>query len=183
MSRAYHTYTVDDLQYIRDNYAEVSAADIATHLGVSKRTVYTLAHKMGLYKDKAYIIRVAREASSKSTHGGVVTRFKPGVPPFNKGKKMEDYCTPEAIARSARTRFKAGHRPKNWRPVGSERVSKDGYIEVKMREGIRGWEGAKRTQDIIPRWQPTKLRYIESLSYHFRGTDAPKPNTQLPRGD
>lgn len=53
---------------------------------------------------------------------------------------MEDYCTPEAIARSARTRFKAGHRPKNWRPVGSERVSKDGYIEVKMREGIRGWD-------------------------------------------
>ena len=140
MSRPYHTYTVEELQYIRDNYAEVSAADIAARLGVSKRTVYQLAHKMGLYKDKAYIIRVAREASSKSTHGGVVTRFKPGVPSFNKGKKMEDYCTPEAIARSARTRFKAGHRPKNWRPVGSERVSKDGYIEVKMREGIRGWD-------------------------------------------
>lgn len=33
------------------------------------------------------------------------------------------------------TSFKKGDRPHNWRPVGSERISVDGYIEVKTEEG------------------------------------------------
>jgi len=33
-----------------------------------------------------------------------------------------------------RTSFKKGHKPHNWKPVGSTRISKDGYIEVKTHE-------------------------------------------------
>ncbi len=32
------------------------------------------------------------------------------------------------------TTFKTGHRPHNWKPIGSSRISKDGYLEVKISE-------------------------------------------------
>jgi hypothetical protein len=53
-------------------------------------------------------------------------RFKPGCAPINKGRK--------GIRLSPQTEFKPGHRPANWKPVGSERISKDGYVEVKVGE-------------------------------------------------
>lgn len=33
-----------------------------------------------------------------------------------------------------KTSFKAGNQPKNWKPCGSSRINKDGYIEVKVQE-------------------------------------------------
>jgi hypothetical protein len=38
-----------------------------------------------------------------------------------------------------KTSFAKGNKPHNWKPVGSERVSKDGYLEVKTAEP-RTWE-------------------------------------------
>ena len=52
--------------------------------------------------------------------------YKKGCIPWNKGKK--------GYTRGNRTSFKKGHRPKNWRPVGSERVDKDGYTLIKIAE-------------------------------------------------
>ena len=51
--------------------------------------------------------------------------FKPNLPPWNKGT---NYSAPG----SERTRFKKGHKPATWLPIGSERVTRDGYLERKM---------------------------------------------------
>jgi hypothetical protein len=56
---------------------------------------------------------------------GLDGRFKPGHKPFNKGKKKwwvggED------------TQFPEGHRPHNYRPVGTERVNGDDYVDIKI---------------------------------------------------
>ena len=59
---------------------------------------------------------------------GRTGQFRKGQPTWNKGKH---YC---AGGRSAETRFKKGNIPKQWRPLGSERVNKDGYIEIKVKE-------------------------------------------------
>lgn len=61
---------------------------------------------------------------------GLDGRFKPGLIPVNKGMKM----SPEVYAKCAPTMFKKGNRVHNHRPVGSERVTVDGYIEVKIAE-------------------------------------------------
>lgn len=55
---------------------------------------------------------------------------KKGSIPWNKGKK--------GYMGANRTSFKKGHKPKNWRPVGSERVDKDGYTLIKIAEP-RSW--------------------------------------------
>ncbi len=43
-------------------------------------------------------------------------------------------------AASARTQFKKGHRggraAENYQPIGSERISKDGYLERKIHDGL-----------------------------------------------
>ncbi|QNB48196.1 HNH endonuclease [Thermanaerosceptrum fracticalcis] len=57
-------------------------------------------------------------------NSGLTGQFKPGHIPFNKGKKGIN-CGGKA------TQFKKGHAPWNYKPIGTERISADGYVEVK----------------------------------------------------
>lgn len=57
-------------------------------------------------------------------------QFQKGHIPANKGTK--------GLSGPNKTSFKKGHRPSNWRPVGSERITKDGYTEIKV-EGSNKW--------------------------------------------
>lgn len=56
--------------------------------------------------------------------------FEKGHVPSNKGKKM----SADVYEKAKDTMFKKGHIPHNYRPVGSERVNRDGYIEVKTKD-------------------------------------------------
>lgn len=60
---------------------------------------------------------------------GRTGQFGKGQAPWNAGKKGW-----QAGGRAKSTQFRAGHIPVNHRPVGSQRLSKDGYIEVKVSE-------------------------------------------------
>jgi hypothetical protein len=55
---------------------------------------------------------------------GIDCTFKPGNVPFNKGQK--------GVGGGEPTQLKKGNKPANYRPVGSERVSVDGYAEIKV---------------------------------------------------
>lgn len=65
---------------------------------------------------------------------GLTGRFEKGHVSANKGKHIQ------TKGRMAETQFKKGHIPANHKPVGSERISHDGYIEVKVAEGINQWK-------------------------------------------
>lgn len=65
---------------------------------------------------------------------GFTGRFQKGDIPFNKGKSQKDYMSAESIEKTKKTRFKKGQSPINWRPVGSERITKYGYTEIKIAE-------------------------------------------------
>ena len=66
--------------------------------------------------------------SRKKISSGLTGRFQKGNIPWNKSKKGW-YATG-----TEKTRFKTGNIPSNHREVGSERITKDGYIEVKVEE-------------------------------------------------
>lgn len=61
--------------------------------------------------------------SRKKINTGTLGRFKKNYIPWNKGKK--------GYMGANRTSFKKGHKPKNWRPVGSERVDAEGLYTYK----------------------------------------------------
>ena len=68
-----------------------------------------------------------------SRHGlntGRTGCFEKGHIPFNKGEKMPH----ETYKKCAATMFKKGNIPKNHRPIGSERITRDGYVEIKIAE-------------------------------------------------
>lgn len=65
------------------------------------------------------------------THGG---RFEKGHESWNKGRPQSEWMSAESIERSKATRFKRGELPHNTREVGEERVTKDGYVQVHVRQ-------------------------------------------------
>lgn len=76
---------------------------------------------------------VKRVTASMKRYGGTTGRtgyFPKGNAPHNKGKKMP----PDIYKKCKGTMFKKGQIPTNHRPVGSERVNVDGYLEIKIAE-------------------------------------------------
>ena len=57
---------------------------------------------------------------------GLKGYFKKGHVPYNKGKRVP------TVGRMAETQFKKGNLPPNTKPVGYERITRDGYTEVKI---------------------------------------------------
>lgn len=60
--------------------------------------------------------------------------YKKGHIPANKGTK--------GLTKANRTSFKKGNIPPNYRVIGSERITQDGYIMIKVRDGClnKNWE-------------------------------------------
>lgn len=73
---------------------------------------------LGLNQIIAYI-------KNNGLSSGVDTRFTKGQDSWNKGTK--GIC-----AGGIKTQFKKGQKPHNYKPVGSERVNSDGYVDVKI---------------------------------------------------
>ena len=63
--------------------------------------------------------------------------------PMNKGKKWNEYMTKEQQEKARKTCYKKGNIPINHKEVGSERISVDGYWEVKIAEPNK-WDSKHR---------------------------------------
>lgn len=96
---------------------------------------------------------------------GRTGRFQKGQEPPNKGKK--GICA----AGCEKTWFKKGHIPANYRPVGSERVNKDGYIEVKVADPNK-WRLKHRVV-----WEAVNGKISKGYIIIFRDND--KTNTNI----
>ena len=72
------------------------------------------------------VSRVKGYMSNHKLKNGLTGRFKKGHIPYNKGLH-----TP-TVGRMGETQFKKGNLPHNTKPIGYERITKDGYIEVKV---------------------------------------------------
>lgn len=127
----YLRWTPTEDQLMREIYPDVPCADIAALLGRGPSGVYQAAYRLGLKKSASFF---ASDLSGRVTRGKqcaemMHTRFKPGSEPWNKGTHFV------AGGRSAETRFKKGRTPTeslNYLPIGTLRLSKDGYLERKM---------------------------------------------------
>lgn len=112
--------------------------------------------------------------------------FSKGDAPHNKGKPHP------ARGRAAETQFKKGHSrsgvaAKVYKPIGSERVSKDGYIERKVHDGLPMQSRWQTVQKI--RWEAIngplpKGMFLKCLDGDRANTDPsnwePLPRAVLP---
>lgn len=110
-------WTASDDAGLRTLYPNSPNQVIADVMGRSLLGIKNRATKLQLHKSAAYM----------SQYAG---RIQPGASPWNKGLKGW-----QSGGRSADTRFKPGRRPeeaRNYKPIGSLRISKDGYLERKF---------------------------------------------------
>lgn len=123
-------WTKMDLAVLREFYADSRTVDVAAALGRPTNSVYNKALAMGLKKSAEYLASPAAGRLDGSRNNG--QRFRPGHESWNKGLKGSSGLHPNSV----RTQFKkgamAGAAQHNYVPIGSERVSKDGYLERKV---------------------------------------------------
>lgn len=108
------TYPQHVIDYIHENSKGCGPSEMACRLNQKFGTSYSAAQIKGYY-------------GNHKINSGVTGYFEKGHVPPNKGKK--GYCAPG----SEKGHFKKNHLPKNTKPIGYERVTRDGYVEVKVR--------------------------------------------------
>ena len=116
-------YTKEDDELLRKFYPTMRAAELGEMIGRSDKSVIGRANKLGLKKDRDFMIECSKAG-----------QFKKGQTPPNKGKKWDDYLSKEQQERSRSTLFGKGHMPHNHVPVGTEVKTTDGYWKVKVGE-------------------------------------------------
>lgn len=94
-----------------------------TYKEIQKKFIEVFGWEITISQIKGYM-------ANHRINNGLTGQFKKGNVPANKGQKM----SPEQYEKCKGTMFKKGQKPINYRPVGSERINSDGYIEVKVKD-------------------------------------------------
>lgn len=117
---------------MRSLYASLSAAECAERTGRTVSAVQQRVNVLGLSKPLEWVAERARVRWAEGRHEASRAHcFKPGQEPPNKGKLMaahvREKCAPTMFAKG-----RPAHEARNYRPIGTLRVSKDGYLERKV---------------------------------------------------
>lgn len=121
---------------LRRRYPNESTAALARDLRRTTAAVYGRAGKLGLSKSAAYLASPAAFRFRRGYHKGWDYRFGKGHVPANKGLRRPGWSP----GRMKETQFKPGVRQgvavKLYKPIGSERVTIDGYLERKINDAM-----------------------------------------------
>ena len=150
-------WTEAEIALLRDMYPECHSEDVAAWMERTLPQIYNAAFAHGLTKSAEYLASdtACRIQRGKQHPNMIASRIKPGHPAFawNKGRDSRETGTGHH-PNSRRTQFKAdgsmrGAAQANYKPIGSERISKDGYLERKVTDDpnvvrARRWVGVHR---------------------------------------
>jgi hypothetical protein len=117
-----------ELNILRTQYPDTATKALSRSIGRSESAVYGRAAIMGLKKSESYLAGPDACRLRRGDNVGAANRFRPGHVPANKGLRRPGWSP----GRMAETQFKPGARPHTWRPIGSTRLSKDGYLQRKV---------------------------------------------------
>jgi hypothetical protein len=116
-NRAPRYFTRDEIQFIKKKIPGRSYAEMTELFNKH----FSLRGKKKLALEQMRLV-----LSKHKLRNGRDARFRPGQIPHNKDKKGLWYAGCE------KGWFRPGNKPRNYRPVGSERINADGYFEVKI---------------------------------------------------
>lgn len=133
MKQTAHHWTPSQIAALVELYPHVPTDWIAQAMGIAIKKVYAKAHHIGLEKTEAFLNSELAGRIRPGSDIGADGRFRKGHTTWNKGMKGLD------IGGKA-TRFQPGIRHgralKLYQPIGSERISKDGYRERKINDDM-----------------------------------------------
>lgn len=129
--------TIKDDNYIKKNYLKIPVKTLAKKLGYGDGVIQRRIKMLGLVVPKE-LIEQRKKAS----------QIQPGSIPVNKGKKIREYMSPDAVKKVLATTFKAGHLPHN--AVGFN----DGDISIRYDHKKRGGKAYKYIRLSLGKWYP-----------------------------
>jgi len=121
-------YNAEHIEFIASNILGCSFSELTDAfnkqfgMGLKVSTMVSLSDRHGLHNGR----------TTQFSKGWEPTQFKKGHVPANKGKKGIGGWEP--------TQFKSGNKPWNYRPIGTERVNGDDYVDVKIADP-HTWKG------------------------------------------
>jgi len=121
-----HKWTPLQLEALREWFPHTKTAKVADALGLTVELVNRKAYRLGLKKTPEYLASDDACRLRRDAKAGILYRFPKGNQPWNKGVKGVSYPGSEA------TQFKKGQKSHTWKPLGTERLSKEGYLQRKM---------------------------------------------------
>jgi len=156
-------WTAAEDALLRERYATTPTATLAQVLSRGIYGVYNRARILGLTKSEAYLNSPEGGRLLEGDARGAACRFPKGNVPANKGLRRPGY----GPGRMKATQFQPGTRQgvamALYKPIGTERISKDGYLERKTHDelpsGICRTEANRLRQR---RWRPVHILVWES---------------------
>lgn len=124
-------YSQEFIDQILADYPHMSTREIALKYGLTEGKVHNIACSRKVKKTPEYMKDMLSRTNKNLLDLGKAHRYKKGESPWNKGKYMRV---------SVATEFTKGQVPHNYRPVGSERITVDGYLERKVADPKK-WKG------------------------------------------
>lgn len=165
-------WTPEQIRTLTARYPDTPTQQIADDIGRTLEQCYHKAHQLGLHKSAEFRAS-AMSGRTNGSNKGAGTRFAPGQKPWNKGTSYN------AGGRSAETQFRKGVRQgiaaAIYQPVGTERISKDGYLERKINDDFpihRRWRAVH-----LVAWEAANGPLPKGHAICFR--DGNKQNTAL----
>jgi len=134
-------------------YPHERTTAIARALRRTLVSTYARARNLGLQKSAEYLASPAACRLRRGGNVGAAGRFTKGHVPANKGLRRPGW----APGRMRETQFRKGERRgvavRLYRPIGTERISKDGYLERKVNDDL----------PLQARWRAVHLVLWESV--------------------
>lgn len=124
------SWTSGEIELLKDLYPDVPCKDIAALLDCGRSRIYCMARKLGLQKSEEFnSSEISGRLRPGFSNAGKASRFQPGQAAWNKGL----HYMPGG--RGGETRYRpgniSGRAAELVRPVGSYRVTSEGFLEVK----------------------------------------------------
>jgi hypothetical protein len=154
-----------ELEILRAQYPDTSTKALSATMQRSVTAIYGRATILGLRKSDAYLASADACRLRRGDNVGAACRFLSGHVPANKGLRRPGWSP----GRMAETQFKPGARPHTWKPIGSTRLSKEGYLQRKICDTgypPRDWVGVH-----ILMWQEAHGPVPKGFTVAFKDRD------------
>jgi hypothetical protein len=155
---------------LRREYPDMPTATLAIALGRTVSATYGRAKLLGLEKSNAFYRTPMSGRLRPGDLRGLSSQFLSGHVPDNKGLRRPGWNR----GRMVETQFKKGERRgvavTLYKPIGSERISKDGYLERKTHDALP--EGISREE--ANRLRQRRWRAVHILVWEAEHGPLPK---------
>lgn len=161
----------EDDELLAARYPNEPTSRLARELRRTLTATYGRARKLGLAKSEAYQASPEACRLRRGANPGVPFRFKKGHVPANKGLRRPGWSV--GRGRMQETQFRKGERNgvavRLYKPIGTERISKDGYLERKINDDLPLQARWRAVHLIV--WEAVNGRVPKGHAVAFRNGD------------